>query len=289
MIAEKLLTAILTRHIAADIRLRGSKYVSGGCINTTIKAATDQGDYFIKINGSQERELFEKEYLGLKLLKEASTIQTPNVLGQGIFENQMYLLLQWIDKGRSTKEFWQRFGLKLSQQHKVTKEAYGLAHNNHIGRLHQSNTFHPQWYDFFIQERLLPQIKLATENHLIDKSIRTQFDRLFKDLTALIPQEPPALLHGDLWGGNFLCTVEEEPCIFDPAVYFGHRETELAFTTLFGGFDKLFYDSYYEASPLAPGFHERIDIHNLYPLLVHVNLFGSSYLSGIKSTLGRFT
>ncbi|MEQ9009688.1 MAG: fructosamine kinase family protein, partial [Ekhidna sp.] len=218
-----------------------------------------------------------------------SSIISPQAIASDTLENKSYLLTEWISKGTPNPQFWEDFGKNLALQHKVSSSYFGLDHDNFIGSLPQSNKQHTSWYDFFIEERLTPQLKLATSKNLITKELVSKFESLFNHLENLIPNENPALLHGDLWSGNFIIAESGEAAIFDPAVYFGHRETELAFTKLFGGFDQRFYSSYQDNYPIQHGFEDRVDIHNLYPLLAHVNLFGSSYLSGIIQTLNRFS
>ncbi len=279
---------ILAHHISSKIKVLQSQFVSGGCINTTMKVTTNQGVFFVKLNGKKEQDLFEKEVLGLKFLTSQSSLYIPGILGSGTSEDNVYLILEWIEKGPPNPGFWEVFGQKLAQQHQVSSPQFGLDHDNHIGRLPQSNKAHRLWSEFFIHERLVPQLELAKQSRHIESKLIQQFERLYSKLDELVPKEPTALLHGDLWSGNFMCASNGEPYVFDPAIHFGHRETELAFTTLFGGFDQYFYESYREYFPLEPGFDDRIDLHNLYPLLVHVNLFGPSYLSGIKQTLKRF-
>ncbi len=262
--------------------------VGGGCINHAAKLTTGIGSYFIKWNSLEEADLFKKEAKDLSLLREKAEVKIPEVLSHGQEGDKAYLLLEWIDTGYTSNDFWEIFGQKLARMHKCHSADFGLNYNNHIGKLKQSNKQHKSWSDFFISERLEPQLKLASNNRLIDSETLSSFNLLFKELENLIPQEQPSLIHGDLWSGNFLVDQANEPVLIDPAVHFGHRETELSFTHLFGGFDSKFYQAYDEEFPLEPGFEDRIDIHNLYPLLVHVNLFGSSYLSGIKQTLKRF-
>ena len=278
---------IISKHVDPSISIKNVHSVPGGCINSTVQVATDKGTFFTKVNRSTEKDLFEKEALGLSLLHSKSSVSVPQVLGKGELEGKVYLILEWIQNGHQNSHFWVDFGKALAAQHQVTSAKFGLDHDNHIGRLPQSNRFHESWHEFFIEERLRPQLKLAADQHLIDQTTRSQFESLYNKLEQLIPKESPTLLHGDLWSGNFTCGQQSKPYIFDPAVYYGHRETEMAFTTMFGGFDSLFYQAYNEELPLEVGFENRIDIHNLYPLLVHVNLFGPSYLSGIKTTLNR--
>ncbi|MEQ9467542.1 MAG: fructosamine kinase family protein [Ekhidna sp.] len=263
--------------------------VSGGCINSTFRIETSSGSFFLKYNQAHHHEMFVAEEKGLGHLSRHSTIRIPKVLGRGSFDSKAYLLLEWIDKGAQSAYFWEHFAQNLARQHQASQSYFGLDHDNFIGSLPQSNKPHKSWSEFFILERLAPQIKLAKDSNLIDSYAISQFETLFSKLDHLVPEEPPALLHGDLWSGNFMCGEDGAAVIYDPAIYYGHRETELAFTKLFGGFSSEFYQHYHESYPLEPGFDERIDIHNLYPLLVHVNLFGPSYLSGIRQTLKRLT
>lgn len=276
------------QHLGNKIGIECISPVGGGCINKTSKVVTNAGTFFIKVNAVEMLDLFLKEEKGLRILEEKSEVRTPKVHGSGAADGKSYLILEWIEPGSPTSNFWIDFGRQLAKQHKQTSLSFGLDYDNHIGRLHQSNHQHHEWDQFFILQRLQPQLTLAEKHGLIDSSILTGFENLFNRLAQLVPKEAPSLLHGDLWSGNFLCGLESTPFFFDPAVHFGHRETEIAFTSLFGGFEPRFYTAYSEEFPLEVGFEDRIEIHNLYPLLVHVNLFGSSYLSGIRSTLAKF-
>lgn len=284
---ENFFTSVIEHHTQ---ELYGSyQHIGGGCINNAARIQTTNRAYFLKWNNANEQKLFAKEAMGLEILRLKSHAKIPKVLGKGVQQGYAYLLLEWVEKGHANASFWEDFGYKLAKMHQNTSEAFGLEHANFIGRLPQSNKWHKEWVDFFVEERLSPQIKMAFENHLIDKSILEKFEVLFNKFSDLIPNEKSSLLHGDLWSGNFIVDESANPVLIDPAVYYGHRETELAFTTLFGGFDTTFYEAYKHEYPLAHGFEDRIDIHNLYPLLVHVNLFGTSYLSGIQQTLKRHT
>ena len=142
--------------------------------------------------------------------------------------------------------------------------------------------------EFFIEGRLEKQIALAKNSGAIDSATVQQFNRLYNKLPEIIPEEKPSLIHGDLWNGNFMTGADGKAWLIDPAVYYGHREMDLAMTKLFGGFSTDFYESYNETFPLQKGFNNRVDIHNLYPLLVHVNLFGGGYLHEVKNILSRF-
>jgi fructosamine-3-kinase len=197
--------------------------------------------------------------------------------------------MDFLETGSRRSTFWEDFGRALAQLHRKSQESFGLEHDNYIGSLPQSNKTHASWSEFFIQERLEAQLKRARDRNKIGGDILLRMEKLFHRLEGLFPFEPPALLHGDLWSGNFFCGVDGEACIFDPAVYFGHREMDIGMSKLFGGFDPAFYQAYNAEWPLGDDWENRVDIANLYPLLVHVNLFGGGYLSQVRSILQRFT
>ena len=279
---------ILEKVLEHPISIKAISRITGGDINDAYKVTTQDSIFFIKTNQPSAGDLFEKERLGMKILLDSKAIHVPNVLDQGYHEQTPYLILEYLEKGAPQPKFWEEFGTQLANLHKNTQEHFGLDHDNYIGKLPQSNTPKSNWIDFFIEQRIEPQLKLALANNLISSALTDQIRNLYHYLPEIFPTERPSLLHGDLWSGNFLTNREGSPTIFDPAVYYGHREMELAFTQLFGGFDRQFYFSYNETFPLSSGFEDRIDIYNIYPLMVHVNLFGPSYLSGIQSTVNRF-
>lgn len=267
-----------------DAKLVAHSFISGGCINNTLKLETSKGRFFVKWKAN-EPDLFEKEKLGLELLSRHSPIRIPNIIFLGELDGKNYLLLEWIEKGPPSKAFWEEFGRGLAEQHRQTNELFGLDHNNHIGRLPQLNHLIKDWTTFFRECRIKPQLMMAKTSF---PQLSSRFNNLFLKLPELFPEDPPSLLHGDLWSGNFMVDDLGNPAIFDPAAYYGHREMELAFTRMFGGFDDEFYSAYNEASPLPAGFDERVEIYNLYPLLVHLNLFGASYLAAIEQTLKKY-
>ncbi|MFZ1692867.1 MAG: fructosamine kinase family protein, partial [Flavobacteriales bacterium] len=160
--------------------------------------------------------------------------------------------------------------------------------DNYIGSLKQVNTPAADWPSFFIHQRLEPQLRMARDAKRVEAGMAFRFERLFAKLDQLITVEPPALLHGDLWSGNFICDANAQPVLIDPAVYYGHREMDIAMTKLFGGFDSGFYAAYNDAWPMERGWEERMDLCNLYPLLVHVNLFGGGYAAQVEAALRRF-
>ena len=157
-----------------------------------------------------------------------------------------------------------------------------------MGSLPQSNILRDDWTDFFVQQRLQPQVELAINNKLLEKKHSISFTKLYQKIEGLFEKEKPSLLHGDLWSGNFMCNQQSLPVLIDPAVYFGHRSMDLAMTTLFSGFYHSFYDAYNYHFRYPVNHKEQWEVCNLYPLLIHLNLFGKSYLPPIESTLRKF-
>ena len=254
--------------------------VSGGCINNAIKLETNKGDFFAKCNTKAKSDMFQIEHDGLKILKDTNAICIPDMIA---FENN-FLILEFIPSSNPAACFWENFGRNLAKMHQQTDKKFGLDFDNYIGSLPQSNTQYKNWVDFFIQNRLLAQLDMGNYS----PSVKQNFEKLFAKLPNIFPTNPPSLLHGDLWSGNFLVKDKETPVLIDPAIYFGNREMDIAMCKLFGGFHNDFYTSYNEEFPLKSDWEERINLCNLYPLLVHVNLFGGGYLNQVKNILSYY-
>ena len=186
-----------------------------------------------------------------------------------------------------SEKCWQNFGIRLARLHECTADFFGLSYDNYIGLIPQSNRIHTSWSDFYVLERILPLIRLARDKDLLGKKDISHAERFCAETGSLFPEEPPALLHGDLWSGNFICG-EKGVVLFDPAVYFGHREMDIAMTMLFGGFSPSFYESYHTHRPMAPGWRSRLPYGQLYYLLIHLIMFGRGYYSSVASILHRF-
>ncbi|MCE3278911.1 MAG: fructosamine kinase family protein [Bacteroidetes bacterium] len=268
-----------------------SKYesVSGGSINDAYRIETTNGSYFLKLNDPDKFPgMFEAEVKGLQLLADNSTLKIPEFIVLNKSTETSFLVLEYIEAGSKTSASFREFGRLFADMHSHTNKYFGLDQDNYIGSLKQTNSFHSSWSEFFIEERLRKQLKLAFDDRKVNSAMNVLFEKLFKKMDNLFPSEKPSLLHGDLWSGNFMISKENTPCIFDPAVYYGHREMDIAMTKLFGGFDDSFYRAYNEHFPLENGWKERIDLCNLYPLMVHVNLFGGSYVMEVEMILKRF-
>lgn len=276
--------------IQSDFNVADAQWdrVGGGSINMAYKFSANNKQYFIKTNTTTIfSNGFKEEVLGLEFLQK-NNARTPNILAEGNYKGQTYLVLEWINTGDETKEFWSCFAQQLAALHKNTSDSFGLNHNNFMGQLEQINNPKKTFYEFFIENRLKPQLILSINNGLLDRTHVGQFEQLFNRLEQLIPVEPPAAVHGDLWSGNYICGVNGQAFLIDPAVYYGHREIDIAMTRLFGGFHSQFYEAYQEIFPMEKNFLERADIYNLYPLLIHLNLFGSSYRNSILRIINRF-
>ncbi len=280
---------MLSTYTGEQITHLESQSVGGGDINAACKLKTKTGVYFIKYNNAVKYPaMFVVEAMGLKLLKEADELFIPEVIGYGEAENDSFLLMEFIEQGIRITDFWQDFGNRLAHLHKHTATYFGLDNDNYIGSLHQSNIKHDTWTAFFINERMLPQIKLARNKGAISKKLVDTFENFFKYIDEIFPVENPAMLHGDLWNGNYMVSPDGTATLIDPAVYYGHREMDIAMTQLFGGFSKEFYESYNEHYPMQADWRKRMDYCNLYPLMVHVNLFGGGYINSVESIINKF-
>lgn len=229
--------------------------------------------------------MFEKEKNGLELLASKKIIRVPLVIGTFTENDQQVLLLEWIEQGIKSDRFWTLFGEQLATLHRIPCTHAGLNEDNYMGALSQSNRPLPDWIGFFIHQRLEPQIQLALDKNLLERRHHKQFEKLYNALPGIFPSGNLSLLHGDLWSGNFLCDQDSSPVLIDPAVYQGHCAMDVGMTTLFGGFDALFYESYSRQLPFPSNYLQQWEICNLYPLLIHLNLFGRGYLQSILSTI----
>ena len=263
--------------------------INGGETCQAFKVETSQQTLFLKVNSkSLYPKLFENEAKGLKALDLGVGFKVPQVVAEGTFDDVSYLILEYVEKLQPGKLFEIHLGKALANLHREQSDRYGLDYDNHIAYLPQVNTYSEDWIEFFTHHRLNSQLDIAKKNKSIDNPTIKAFDKLMTRLSGLLHVEAPTLIHGDLWNGNVMCTIKDTPCLYDPAVYYGNREVDIASTKLFSGFGYQFYDSYEECFPLEKGWEERIEIYNLYFLLVHLNIFGNSYLHQIKRTLQKF-
>ena len=284
---------VLKKVFGKPVQIKSSFRTGGGCINETqILHLTNGERVFLKYNNSAPKDFFPAEAKGLKLLSKAENgPRVPGPLGVQEGIHPKFLILEYVEESPGDKGFYERFAQALAQLHRMNDNEFGLEHDNFIGSTVQINTPEKDPVDFFREHRIRFQQTLARKSRKLPAGVDKKIDRLCEKLGDLMDTtgEKPALLHGDLWSGNYFPGPGQQPCIFDPAVYYGLREADLAMTELFGRLPQQFYDAYHNAFPLNPGYSQRKALYNLYHLLNHLNLFGGAYLSGVKQTVRQFT
>ncbi|HEX7478927.1 MAG TPA: fructosamine kinase family protein [Polyangiales bacterium] len=270
------------------LRLRA---VHGGDINQSFHVELAQaGRLFVKTHEAPPPGMYGCEAQGLGWLAQAGALRLPRVIAHSEADQHgpACLVLELIEPGPRRADFDEVLGHGLAALHRSGAASFGLDHDNYIALLPQANTRDSRWPRFYATQRLLPQLRLAVERGHASAALRRGVERVCARIDTLTGHaEPPARLHGDLWGGNLIVDEAGEPCLIDPAVYAGHREVDLAMMQLFGGFEPRVFEAYNEVFPLAAGHEERTALYQLYPLLVHVNLFGGHYVSSAERLLAR--
>lgn len=267
---------------------RAPRQIGGGCINSAILLADDETEIFVKLNDAGRLAMFEAEAAGLAALAATRTLRVPRPLCTGTSVGQAFLAMEYIPLGgRPGAGGAAVAGRQLAALHRTTWDRHGWERDNTIGSSPQPNAPDQDWIAFWRDRRLGHQLRLAAASGYRGR-LQARGARLLDGLGALIGHAPvPSLLHGDLWGGNIGYGPAGEPVIFDPAVYYGDRETDLAMTELFGGFGADFYAAYREAWPLDSGYRVRKTLYNLYHILNHLNLFGGGYLAQAEGMIER--
>jgi fructosamine-3-kinase len=262
--------------------------VHGGCINDSFRWETSAGPIFVKVAPADRLAMLEAEAAGLRELQQAAAVRVPAVRAVGAADGECFLALEWIDLAASSAAAESRLGEQLAWQHRVNAPAFGWHRDNTIGSTLQPNAWHEDWVAFFRERRLRHQLELASRNRhdgrLIDRGAQL-LDLMGAFFVSYRPV--PSLLHGDLWGGNWAADSDGRPVLFDPAVYFGDREADIAMTRLFGGFGSAFYTAYHATWPLDQAAGTRRALYNLYHVLNHLNLFGGGYLLQAQSMIDR--
>lgn len=288
-----ILPAALASHLESSLgQITDAVRVSGGDISQAARIHLANGAHLlVKWRSGSLPGLFTAEWRGLELLRSTKALRIPEVLAHSevTATHPAFIALEWLDPGSKSGHSAEALGRGLAAQHRVLAASFGLDHDNFIGANPQPNHQSDNWTNFFRERRLGSQMELAGRNGFLPTQRTRRLEALLARLDDWLPAQPPAsLLHGDLWGGNWLVTTSGEPALVDPAVYYGHREADLAFTELFGGFPAAFYAAYGANWPLEKGYEERKELYNLYHLLNHLNLFGESYGGSVDSILRRF-
>lgn len=272
---------------ALGSRVTGFFRVPGGDINAAYSVSLEDGRrVFVKANSDAKPDMFPREARGLAWLDEAKAVRLPGVIAVSDekTDGPRYLVLEQIESApERAHDFDERLGQQLAQLHASGAPAFGLTESNYIGTLLQANEPCDTWADFYVRRRLEPLVQAIVDDYQAPVEWIDMFKRLFHRMERLAgPPEPPARLHGDLWNGNVIADEDGHPVLIDPAVYGGHREIDLAMLRLFGGVGARMFAAYREAFPLASGFQERVRLFQLYPLLVHVRLFGGGYIRAVE-------
>lgn len=261
--------------------------IRGGCINFTVQLTDGQRNFFIKINDMRLIDMFAAEALGLAALMQTNTFRVPNPICYGSSLGQAYLVMESLHFGHASPNAAQEAGRLLALLHQTQTAKFGWQRDNYLGTTHQPNDWQTDWIHFWRKQRLGFQLNLAAKNGYGGR-LQERGEQLLEYFPTLLNHAPkPSLLHGDLWRGNLGYDQDGKPVIFDPAVYYGDRETDLAMTELFGGFSKEFYAAYREIWPIAPGYPVRKTFYNLYHILNHLNLFGGGYLGQARGMIER--
>ena len=294
----------LATNYGVDIKLTRSFRLAGGDVNKAYGIELSNGvDIFMKANEKDNVDFFIQEANNLEAISKTNSIGTPEVVALGTDNGEdvgySFLLLKYVPEDNKTNLFWENLARSLANMHKAETERFlpkdklakgckfGFLQDNYIGRTKQINTPTKSWIEFFRDNRLLPQFKLA-QKYFENDEIKN-FEKLIDKISDfLIEPEKPSLLHGDLWSGNILCGKNETPYLIDPACYVGHPEADIAMTELFGGFNPVFYSVYKEEGLLQDDYVSRRDLYNLYHVLNHVNLFGQSYLGAAKAIIKKY-
>lgn len=263
--------------------------VSGGDISSAYKVDTEKRAYFLKVNNAPfALDMFRTEQKGLEAIEKTRTIAVPHVHLVDSIEGQSFLLMDLVESKRPDTYDYQRLGTQLAQLHQCSQTDFGFLSDNFIGSLPQQNNPHSDWATFYWFERILPQLQMALKTRLIQPDIIPEEQKAIILFQNIFDDVKPSLLHGDLWGGNYLIATDGTPYLIDPAVYYGHSMVDIAMSHLFGGFGTDFYNAYHEIIPKSTHYDAQIELYQLYYLLVHLNLFGSGYYSSVASILKRY-
>jgi len=277
-------------HAEAGLEIEPARVrsIGGGCIHETFRVEARGGPCCIKVNDRSYAEVFDAESDGLAALARTEAVRVPAVLARGVTDDAAYLALEWIDLGSPDTHARRLLGEQLAALHRHTGERFGWHRDNHIGRTPQQNAWSEDWVEFMSERRIGFQLDLAIR-HGYGTQLQERGERLLAVLGRFYADYHPSasLLHGDLWGGNWLADSQGRPVLFDPAVHYGDREADIAMTELFGGFGAAFYEAYGEAWPLDEGYAVRRDLHQLYHVLNHLNLFRGSYLESASRLIDR--
>lgn len=275
-------------NVDPNAELQNVGIVGGGSINDARKVTTSVGEFFVKLNENLAFPgMFDAEKRGLEFLIENSPFHIPKPIATGITEDMQWIVMEHLSHGTKSENYWENFGKNMARMHSHSNDTFGLDTDNYLGNLPQKNGAKDTWAEFYAENRLGPQLKMAKDQGLTNDEMVRLIEKVMSRVERYFPEEKPAALHGDMWTGNFTTDANGEATIFDPSAYYGHREMDIAMSKLFGGFDDRFYKAYNEEFPMEDGWENRLPIADLYPLLAHLNIFGGTYSYQIMNILRK--
>lgn len=282
------ITAQISNSTGLPFAMEKAASIGGGCINEAHRIEGNGRRFFVKLNHADSLAMFEAEAMGLQEIYRSHTLRVPVPVCWGKNKSKAWLVLEYLEMSNVSSSGAAALGARLAAMHRISSGKFGWMRDNTIGATPQINSYSPSWIQFWREQRLGYQLQLARVNGYTGK-LQTQGEQLLAQLDFFFPEAKPvaSLLHGDLWSGNYSFDHAGQPVLFDPAVYYGDRETDIAMTELFGGFPATFYAAYREAYPLDPGYSTRKTLYNLYHILNHLNLFGGGYLRQAEQMTGR--
>lgn len=281
---------ILERLRTLQLDIENVYPIKGGELNDTFRIESYDKKYFLKLNTAQNfPSLFEKEASSLQIIAQTQLFNIPEIIKYGTTNNDFqFLILEWLERGEALPENWQKLGHQMAKFHQISNENFGWDEDNYIAILIQPNQNKSSWAEFYTDNRILPMVKLLYDKEMLSQKEVKSAEKLCDDLTNIFPIEKPSLIHGDFWNGNIFTREDGEITLIDPAIYYGHREMDIAMADLFGGFDDNFFNAYNEVFPLQENFEDRKQFAQLYPLLIHAFLFQGYYIKDVKSILKKY-
>lgn len=269
--------------------IKSTQPVIGGDVSYAYQVETNNGRFLVKVNGKPfAMKMFEAEQKGLNAIRNTNTISVPEVYMVDSVDDNALIVMDYIENRRPTPQDYEKFGEELAKLHSVTNDKFGFDFDNFIGGLEQINNKHDSWLEFYWEERLYPQFQMAKKRGLLKNDEIPTKEQTLALLSKFNEDVKPSLLHGDLWGGNYLISTDGDPYLIDPAVYFGHSMVDIAMSRLFGKFGDEFYKSYHSIITMSNNYEDEISLYQLYYLLVHLNLFGKGYYTSVSEILKRY-
>lgn len=282
----KSLIPILEKHL--KLKINNYQNLTGGCISQVFQLQTNQGDFVIKINPTDEFDVLKSEAKGLATLSATKTLMIPAVYEVGKLADFSFLLMEYLPRGTEKSDTFKDFGKSLALLHQHRANEFGFEQDNYIGALVQSNKAYKQWSEFYWEERILPQYQMALKSNLIQEQNIPEREKFISVIENQISEVAPSLVHGDLWNGNYLIHASGKVALIDPAVSYSHPMMDIGMARLFGGFDATFFQAYYAHCDYTPNHEVEVELAQYYYLLVHLNLFGRSYLPQVQYIKSKY-